>query len=147
METQFQSNKVLDNQSFQQLQTTFCHHIPTKMNFKKKILIIRALYLHLPPKHIQWLSQISRPFHKLEISNISSQNTLIWNRITTRCLQEFSVAPGVSWNNNVSVVVSVDVESEAGGSVVVQQERGTILTGATPANKYFNILIAQTWQL
>ena len=77
METQFQSDKVLDNQSFQQLQTTFCHRIPTKMNFKKKILIIRALYLHLPPKHIQWLSQISRPFHKLEISNISSQNTLI----------------------------------------------------------------------
>ena len=40
-------------------------------------------------------------------------------------------APGVGRHDDVSAVLGVDVEPEAGGLVVVQEEGGAVLTGAT----------------
>ena len=40
-------------------------------------------------------------------------------------------APGVCGHDDVSAVLGVDVEPEAGGLVVVQEEGGAVLTGAT----------------
>ena len=46
-------------------------------------------------------------------------------------------APGVGGHDDVSAVLGVDVEPEAGGLVVVQEEGGAVLTGATSETKKF----------
>ena len=48
-------------------------------------------------------------------------------------------APGLGGHDDVSAVLGVNVEPEAGGLVVVQEEGGAVLTGTTSETKKFRI--------
>ena len=53
-------------------------------------------------------------------------------------------APGVGGHDDVSAVLGVNVEPEAGGLVVVQKKGGAILTGTTSETKKFRVPCFQT---